>query len=374
MALIDVVKYQGSSDEFVWKFPSNDLRLGSQLVVNTKQTAFFVKSGKIYDQYSEGTRTLTSGNIPLLNKLINLPFGGDSPFQAEVWYVNLISILDNKWGTPTPIQVEDPKYNIVVPVRAFGQFGMSIEDPRKFLETVVGNMTSFSTQKVVEYFKGKIVSTITSALGKKLVIDGISVLQMHLLLDDLSDYCKNNIVEEFSNYGIKIENFYFMSINIPENDPSLVKLKEAKDLAAKVNIAGKDVYQMDRSFDVMEKAAGNEGTLGGVMGAGMGAGMGMGLGFGMGNQMGGLSNAMNPVSHANNPPPPPNSPQFFVLINNQQNGPHTIDSIKNLIETKQISRDTLVWRDGMEEWGSIVDQEELLVLFSNTPPPPPIGK
>ena len=371
MALIDVVKYQGSSDEFVWKFPSNDLRLGSQLVVNTKQTAFFVKSGKIYDQYSEGTTTLASGNIPLLNKLINLPFGGDSPFQAEVWYVNLISILDNKWGTPTPIQVEDPKYKIVVPVRAFGQFGMSIEDPRKFLEAVVGNMTSFSTQKVVEYFKGKIISTITSALGKKLVIDGISVLQMHLLLDDLSDYCKNQIIEEFSNYGIKIENFYFMSVNIPENDPSLIKLKEAKDLAAKVNIAGKDVYQMDRSFDVMEKAAENEGTLGGVMGAGMG----MGLGFGMGNQMGGLSNSMNTGSQASKaPPPPPSSSQFFVLINNQQNGPHTIDSIKNLIATNQISRETLVWKDGMAEWGEIIAQDELSSLFSNNPPPPPTTK
>ena len=65
---------------------------------------------------------------------MNLPFGDDSPFQAEVWFVNMMSFLDNKWGTPSPIMLEDPKYKVIVPVRSFGQFGMSIEDPRKFLK------------------------------------------------------------------------------------------------------------------------------------------------------------------------------------------------------------------------------------------------
>ena len=130
MAVIDVVKYDGNDDEFVWKYPSEDLRLGTQLVVKTAQTAFFVRGGKILDQFEPGTETLKSGNIPLLNKLVNIPFGGDSPFQAEVWFVNLISKLDNKWGTPTPIQLEDPKYGIVIPVRAFGQFGLKIGNPR----------------------------------------------------------------------------------------------------------------------------------------------------------------------------------------------------------------------------------------------------
>lgn len=373
MAIIDVVKYQGNDKEFVWKFPSEDLRLGTQLVVKTSQTAFFVKGGKIFDQFEPGTTTLKSGNIPLLNKIVNIPFGGDSPFQAEVWFVNLISKLDNKWGTPTPIQLEDPKYNVVVPVRAFGQFGMSIENPRKFLETLVGNMKVFSTEKVVEYFKGKIISTITSAIGKKIVLEGVSVLQIHVLLDDLSEYCREKITEEFSNYGVKIENFYLMSINIPESDPSVIKLKEAKDLAAKVKIAGKDVYQMDRSFDVMDKAAQNEGTMGDTMGAGMG----LGLGFGMGNQMGNMANKMNvgqnqESQNPQTPPPPPNqNVQYFVLINNQQNGPHSIDSIKLLIGQGQVTKETLVWKEGMAEWSNIMEQNDLKLLFGAVPPPPP---
>lgn len=167
MAIIDVVKYDSNDEIFAWKFPSENLRLGSQLVVKTSQYAFFVKGGKVLDEFKEGTYTLKTGNIPLLHKIINIPFGGESPFQAEVWFINLISKLDNKWGTPTPIQLEDPKYNIVVPVRAFGQFGMSISDPKKFLQTLVGNMKDFSTEKVVEYFKGKIISSTTSAIGKK---------------------------------------------------------------------------------------------------------------------------------------------------------------------------------------------------------------
>jgi|TARA_B110000208_G_C11758646_1_gene426068 membrane protease subunit (stomatin/prohibitin family) len=379
MAIIDVVKYQGSDEEFAWKFPSENLRLGSQLVVKTSQYAFFVKGGEILDDFNEGTYTLKTGNIPLLGKIINIPFGGNTPFQAEVWFINLISKLDNKWGTPNPIQLEDPKYQIVVPVRAFGQFGMSIEDPRKFLQSLVGNMNDFSSSKVVEYFNGKLISTITSSIGKKMIIEGVSVLQINAILDELSGFCKEKISEEFSNYGVKIENFYIMSINVPESDPSVIKLKESKDLATKVNIVGKDVYQMDRTFDTLDKAAQNEGTMGNTMGAGMG----LGLGFGMGNQMGNMTNNMNvgqnnlsqqniQSSPPQSPPPPPTLNQYFVLINNEQNGPHTIDNIRILINKGEVTKETLIWKEGMEGWTNIMEQNDLKSIFGSIPPPPPI--
>jgi len=373
MAIIDVVKYDGSDDIFAWKFPSENLRLGTQLVVKTSQHVFFIKGGKILDEFKEGTYTLKTGNIPLLHQIINIPFGGDSPFQAEVWFINMVSKLDNKWGTTTPIQLEDPKYNIVVPVRAFGQFGMSISEPKKFLQTLVGNLTDFSAEKVVEYFKGKVISATTSAISQKMVLEGISVLQINVLLDDLSKYCKDNIQPEFESYGIKLENFYLMSINVPESDASVIKLKESKDLAAKVKIAGKDVYQMDRSFNVLDKAAENDGTLGNIIGAGVG----LGLGFGIGNQMGNLTNNLNvgqiqqSQSPQTPPPPPVQNIQYFVLINNQQNGPYSIDSIRLLINQGQISKETLVWKEGMTEWRNIIEQNDLKSLFISVPPPPP---
>lgn len=369
MPLIDVVKYQSRDTELVGKFPSNDLRLGTQLVVNTSQKAFFVKGGKILDEFDSGTYTLKSENIPLLNKLINIPFGGNSPFQAEVWFVNLIAILDNKWGTISPIQIEDPKYGIIVPIRAYGQFGLSISNPRVFLETLVGNMDNFSVEKITTYFKGKIISSISSIIGQKMIRENVSVLELSVLLDDFSVYCNDRIKDEFEKYGVKIENFYFMSINVPEDDSSLKKLKESKDLAAKIKIAGKDVYQMERSFDVMEKASINEGALG----ATIGTGMGLGLGLGVGNQMGYLANNLSVgQSQQNIPTPPPIiHNQYFIVINNQQTGPHTLDSIKNLILQGHVTRESLVWREGMMEWRNILQQPDLNPLFQSIPPPLP---
>ena len=104
MALINVITWGGRDTEVAWKFPSTNLRLGSQLVVKPGQSAFFVYRGKVCDEITEGTITLKTGNIPTLTSLLSLPFGGDTPFQAEVWFINRLAKLDTKWGTPTPIQ------------------------------------------------------------------------------------------------------------------------------------------------------------------------------------------------------------------------------------------------------------------------------
>jgi membrane protease subunit (stomatin/prohibitin family) len=366
MALIDVVKYQAEENEFIWKFPSSDLRIGTQVVVNPAQHAFFIKSGEILDEFTSGTHTVKTENIPLLNKIINLPFGGNSPFQAEVWYVNLISKLDNKWGTTNPILLEDPKYGIIIPVRAFGQYGFKISNPRIFLETLTGNLPSFSADKIQEYFKGKIISSLTSLISKKLARENISILEINMFLDELSLFCQVNISEEFKKFGLEIVNFYFMSINVPLDDPSVVKLKEAKDLAAKVKITGKELYQMDRSFDVLDNAAKNEG---GVAGNLMGAGLGIGLGVGVGNQMSNVSGNLNTQNTP--PPPPPPTSLYYVLINNQQNGPLSFDQLKQLIVDVRVNKQTMIWKTGMENWVLITEIPEVSNLFNQTPPPPP---
>ena len=215
MALIEVVKYDGDNSEFVWKFPIEDLKLGAQLIVNNAQSAFFVKNGIVLDEFQEGRYTLKSGNIPLLNKLINLPFGGDSPFAAEVWYVNRVAKLDNRWGTLQPITLEDPLYKIVVPVRAFGQYGFRIIDTRAFLTNLVGTVKLFSSLQITEYFTGKILNSITTALSTAIIKDKISLLQIGAYQDTLSAYCEEEINKEFIKYGIEIVNFYFISIRLP---------------------------------------------------------------------------------------------------------------------------------------------------------------
>ena len=365
MALIDVVKCEVNDRELVYKFPSEDLRIGTQLVVYSGQTAFFVKGGKVMDEFTSGTYTIKTENIPLLNKLINLPFGKESPFKAEVWFINNLAILDSKWGTPTPLQLEDPKYGIIVPVRAFGQYGLKVKESRVFLETLVGNMTSFSTEKVSNYFKGKMMSKFNTLLSTKIANDQISILQINSHLSEMSDYMQAELSGYFETYGLELESFNIMSVNVPQEDPSFKKLREAIDKAAQLRIVGRDVYQMDRSFDVLDKAAANEGTAGGMMNMGMG----LGLGVNMGNQMGAMA-AQN-ISTQVAPPPLPQTASYYVALGGQQQGPYDTNTICQYIQGGQLTRDTLAWKQGMPAWSPLGTLPEFANMFGACPPPIP---
>ena len=365
MALIDVISIESNGQELVAKFPSDNLRLGSQLVVHPAQTAFFVHGGKIYDEFTAGTYTLKNEELPLLNKVINLPLGGDSPFKAEVWFISQLHKLDIKWGTTQPIQLEDPRYKIIVPVRAYGQYGIKVATPRTFLETLVGNMTAFSSDKVEQYFKGKIVMQLSALIAQKIAKDNVSILDINTQLIELSAFCQQQLNQSFAKYGIELVDFNIMSVNVPEDDPSLQRLKKAKDLAARLQVTGRDVYQMERSFDVLETAAGNTGA-GGQM---MAMGAGLGAGVGIGGQFVQMAQGIN-----TNPTSPP-ALTFFVYVNGQQVGNQTPQNIAAMLQQGTINADTLVWKAGMSNWQPLSQVSELAsMLNSQTPPPVPPQK
>jgi len=371
MALIDVVVC--NSPLLCWKFPSTDLRIGTQLVVHPSRVAFFVKGGKIYDMFDEGTHTLTTNNIPLLNKLINIPFGGNTPFQAEVWFVNLVAKLDIKWGTPNPIQVEDPLYNVIVPMRAFGQYGLRVINPENFLRSFVGNASATSIETMDSYFKGKILSHLSALISKKVTQDKVSVLQINSHLVELSEYCDDCLDKVLEKWGLEVLEFSIQNINIPQDDPTVIKLKEAKDMAARMKIAGKDVYQMQRSFDVMEHAAKNEGVGGQFTSMGAGLGAGLGVGGAMGTMFGQNLNT-NPQPM---PPPMPQAAQYFVHINGTQHGPYPVQMILPLIQSGQANEQTLCWKQGMANWQPLKELPDFAAVFSVPPPvspqaPPPL--
>lgn len=363
MALIDVVKCEVNDREFCYKFPSENLRIGTQLVVYTAQTAFFVKGGKICDEFTSGTYTIKTENIPILGKLINLPFGGDTPFKAEVWFINQTVKLDMKWGTPQPLQVEDTRYNVIVPIRAFGQYGFRITNPRLFLETLIGNMSSFTAEKIGLYFKGKIISQLNTLISQKIIKDHISILDINTMLLDISVYCNEELNRSFTQYGVELIDFSVMSINIPQDDPSFIKLKEAKDFAARIKIAGKDGYQMERSFNVLEKAANNEGLGGQMIAMGAGIGVGMGVGSTMGTMASQTINT-SPLT----PPPLPMTTLYFIAIDSQPQGGFDIQTIKNMIHQGNINADTLIWTHGMSNWCKISQLQEFTNLFNLCPP------
>ena len=185
---------------------------------------------------------------PLLNKVVNLPFGGRSPFTAEVWYVNRVNSLDVKWGTATPIQLQDPKYGVFVPVRSFGQFGVRIDDAKKFLVKLVGTLPQFDKSSLLRYFRGLFITKAKDTISSYLIHKEISALEINAYLDELSAYMKERIEPVMAEYGITLVNFYVNDINIPEDDPAVRKLKAALAKRAEMDIIGYN-YQQERSFD-----------------------------------------------------------------------------------------------------------------------------
>ncbi|MBT2290489.1 SPFH domain-containing protein [Paenibacillus albidus] len=288
MAIIEVVKYDGPPGVFAWKYPNQELGTWTQLIVNEAQEAILFKGGRALDSFRAGRHTLSTANIPVLSNLVNLPFGGRSPFTAEVWYVNTMNSMNVKWGTSSPLQLQDPKYKIIVSVRSFGQFGIRIADPRKFLLKLVGTLPQFDQETMVSYFRGLLMTNINELISSYLVHKKISILEINAYIVEISKHIQGRLAGTFWENGIELNNFYIDSINIPADDPATVRLKEALAKKAEMDIIG-FTYQQERSFDTLEEAAGNPGNMGaGMMNAGMGLGLGMGFvgpGINMVNQM-----------------------------------------------------------------------------------------
>lgn len=294
MAIAEVIKFDGPPDVYAWKHPSQELGTWTQLIVNESQEAILLKGGQALDLFTAGRHTLSTNNVPGLTKLINLPFGGKSPFTAEVWYINKIHSLDIKWGTRDPIQLQDPQYKVFVPVRSFGQFGIQIEDSRKFLVKIVGTLPTFTKDTLCEYFRGALITKIKDLISSYLVRKKISIMEINAYLDEMSEDVKQRLIPVFGEFGIKIVNFFINSVSVPEDDPAVQKLKAALAKRAEMDIVGYN-YQQERSFDTMQTAAGNEGGGGGgnLMNAGIGLGMGLGMGAGMGHAMGQMTQQIN---------------------------------------------------------------------------------
>ena len=293
MAIIEVVKYDGSPDVFAWKFPNTELGTWTQLIVNESQEAVLYRGGQALDWFGPGRHTLETANIPILNKLINLPFGGRSPFTAEVWYVNKVNSLDVKWGTPTPIQLQDPKYNVFIPLRAFGQFGIKVSDSKMFLTKLVGTLPSFSSGDIIKYFRGAYLTKVKDNISEYLIMKKISVLEINAYINEISESLMESILPAFADFGIELVNFYVNDISIPEDDSAVIKLKDALAKKAEMDIIGYS-YTQERSFDTLEGAATNKGSgQAGLMGAGMGLGMGLGVGGTMGGAFGEMGKNIN---------------------------------------------------------------------------------
>lgn len=287
-----VIKYEGANDVFVWKHPIEDFNTTTQLIVHESQEAIFFRNGQALDLFGAGRHTLESENIPLLKKIINIPTGGETPFHCEVYFINKVESMNILWGTSNQIPIKDPVYNIILPVGANGQFAVQIADSRKFLIKLVGTMREFNQQTLVNYFRGILLTRIKDYIANQMTTNKLSFLDVHSHLKSISLAIMQELSAEFENYGVKLVNFFVNAIIIPESDPSYIRLRNALSKKAEMSVLGFN-YQQERTFDVLEKAAQNEGAGAGVMGAGLGLGMGVNIGNTVGGALGG---AMNNIS------------------------------------------------------------------------------
>lgn len=290
MTIIDRIKFDAPADDIlVWKYPTDSLTLGTQLIVNQSQEALFLKGGKVFDLFSPGRHTLTTANLPLLGTIVNLPFGGETPFAAEVWFINKTVKRDLKWGTQSPIPLIDPTYNYPISVRAFGRWGIRVDDSRKFVLHIVGTQLKADSTKIVDYFIGQIHQHFSAAVAKFIHEEKTSIFEINVKLNELSQFSADAIAPEFSRFGIELINFNVERVSIPDNE--LAKFQEVFGRRMEIEqISKADIgpaYTTMRTFDTLDKAAENpSGSAGALLSSGIGLGVGIGAGTSLGKQLG----------------------------------------------------------------------------------------
>ncbi len=245
------------------------IQLGSQLVVEESQQAVFLRDGKALDTFGPGRHTLATQNLPLLTRLLGLPFEGKSPFQAAVIFVSTKTFLDLKWGTKEPVVYRDSEL-AMVRLRAFGKFAVRIANAQQFVNGVVGTMGVYTTDGVEAYFKDVIVARLTDVLGENLQ----SIFDLPKVYDELSMALKSRVYDDFGKYGIELADLYLGAITPPQEVQKLID--ERAGMAA---VGDMNAYLKFKAARAMGDAAQQSG---GETGGGVGAGLGVGMGAGMG--------------------------------------------------------------------------------------------
>ncbi len=303
---IDVIKYEGPADVFVWKHESEDFNTKSQLIVHESQEAIFFKNGQALDTFQAGRYTLDTQNRPFLRRIVEAPTGGVTPFHCEVYYVNKAVSMGLDWGTDSPIAMEDPEYGLPISVRAYGDFSLRVTDGRKLLVKLVGTLPQFTHEEIRQYFKGIVARHARDCIANTLEKNKIGALHVDRYLNEISAELLEQLNPIFTAYGLEVNHFSVQGIIVSgleeigqalrqvrletiaargESDiarmrihvdaeriqaegaaRNAVKLGEGS-VEAQINLQKGITEQQKQAFDVAKTLAGNSGPEGAVAGS-----------------------------------------------------------------------------------------------------------
>jgi membrane protease subunit (stomatin/prohibitin family) len=362
---IDVIEWTDDShDTMVYRFErqGNEIKYGAKLTVRESQIAVFVNEGVIADIMQPGIYELETQNIPILTSLKHWDHAFNSPFKAEVYFVNTKRFTDLKWGTKNPIMVRDPEF-AMVRLRAFGTYEMRISNPETFLKEIVGTDGHFTTDEVERQLTNLILSKFATILGK----DSTPVLDLAGNYEIFGQFITEGMAPYFEEYGLELTKMLVENISLPP------EVEQALDKRSSRAITGDlDEYLKYQTADAIATSAASGGGMAEMMGLGAGMGAGVGMGQAMAGMMGGIAQNNTQASSTPppaSPPPLPQSKKYFVALNGQQTGPFDEATITSKIMAQEITRDTLVWAEGMAGW--MKAGEVLVSKFASTPPPMP---
>jgi membrane protease subunit (stomatin/prohibitin family) len=301
VAILDIIEFvDPTGQEIVRRVPevgSGEFRLGSQLIVRENQAAIFFRDGKALDAFGPGRHTLSTNNIPLLANILSIPFGGRSPFRAEVYFVSLREFVDQKWGTPEPIAYRDAELGMVR-LRAFGAYAMAVSNPMLFVNKVVGGQGLYTTSAVTNYLRGIIVSSLTDLLGENMK----SIFDLPGLYDEIAAGTRARVQDAFAALGLELRALNVQAITPPED---VQKAIDQRAGMGAIGINNMNAYLQYQTAQAMREVAQNPGAAGG----GAAEGLSIGAGLGMGAAMAGMINqAMRPAES-----PAPAAPPAAVI-------------------------------------------------------------
>lgn len=265
VVFLEVIEwFDETGKELIHRIPekgSGEIKWGAQFIIRESQAGVLFYKGKACDVFGPGRHTLQTGNIPILTKILAIPWAMTSPLRAEAYIINMKVFPNLKWGTREPVAFKDSELGLIR-IRAYGVFNIQVVQPILFINTLVGTMGTFDTGEIEDYLKRVIVSRFNDHLGEHLD----SILNLPGTYEDLSAGLQKKLVDDLGHFGLALTNLYITSITPPP------EVQEAIDDRGRLNV----IQDLDRLVKLkaamaMEKAAENQGEAG--------AGMGMGMGF-----------------------------------------------------------------------------------------------